>query len=121
MAYADPQTVTINAIANTLNRVSSDKAAGTFQKDDSTVVLKVSHDVQASKVRHLARIDHTKIAADPLLAGVNVKKTTGVYLVIDAPSVGYTNAELKQVVDGFITWLSGSSGANIVKLLGNEN
>lgn len=120
MAFADPQSITINAVANSLPRTSSDKASGTFQKDDKTVVLKVSHQGVA-RPRHLLRVDHSKIAADPLLAGVNVKKSMSVYIVVDVPDTGYSIVEQKQVVDGFIAYLTASSGAQITKLLGGEN
>jgi hypothetical protein len=43
MAFADPQSVTINAVAQTLPRVSTEKNAGVFQKDEATVKLAVSH------------------------------------------------------------------------------
>jgi len=39
MAFADPQTVTINAVANSLPRISSGNNAGGFSKDDGTVKL----------------------------------------------------------------------------------
>ncbi len=120
MAFADPQSITINAVANSLARTSSDKSAGTFKKDDGSVVLKVSHQ-GTSRPRHLIRVDHSKIAADPLLAGVNVRASMSAYLVIDVPLTGYTLAEQKQVVDGFLTYLTASTGAKITQLLGSEN
>jgi hypothetical protein len=43
------------------------------------------------------------------------------YLVVDQPITGFTVAESKQVIDGFVAWLSASSGANLTKLLGGEN
>jgi hypothetical protein len=43
-----------------------------------------------------------------------------VYLVIDIPTVGYTNAEQKYQVDALTAWLTASSGANVTKVLGGE-
>lgn len=122
MAFADPQTVTINAIAQTLPRISSGTNAGAFQKDDSTVKLTVSHSYAKGRARRMLRLDHSKIAADPLLAGTNVRFNGAVYLVTDFPSVaGYNIAEMKQVVDALTGYLTASSGARATQLLGGEN
>jgi hypothetical protein len=42
------------------------------------------------------------------------------YLVIDVPPVGYTVAEAQAVVDGFLAYLTASSGAKVTQLLGGE-
>jgi len=120
MAFADPQSVTINAVAQTLPRVSSGVNAGAFLKDDSTVKLSVSHSY-AKRVRRVIRLDHSKIAADPLMASINVRLNMSAYLVIDEPVTGYTVAERKQVVDGLTAYLTASSGARVTQLLGGEN
>lgn len=120
MAYSDPQTVTINAIANTLPRVGSGVNTGSFSKDDGNVKLGVSH-AYGKRTRRVARIDHSKIAPDPLISSTNIKYSLSAYLVVDVPVTGYTIAEQKQIIDGLITWLSATSGANTTKLLGGEN
>lgn len=119
MAFADPQSVTINAIAKTLPRVSSGVNSGAFQKDDAEVKLSVSH-AYNKRTRRVIRLDHKKIAPDPFTSD-NTEYTMGVYLVVDQPVNGYTVAELKQVVDGFAAYLTASSGARITQLLGGEN
>jgi len=43
------------------------------------------------------------------------------YVVADVPPVGYSVAEQKQVIDGFIAQLNASSGALITKFLGGES
>lgn len=121
MAYADPQTVTINAVANSLPRISSDKNSGAFRKDDSNVALTVQHQFLKSRVRHTARIDYRKIAADPLIAAQNLQYSMSAYVVFDVPLIGYTIAEQKLNVDALSLWLTASSGANTTKLLGSEN
>jgi hypothetical protein len=52
---------------------------------------------------------------------VNKEFSGSCYLVIDHPPVGFTNAELKQYVDGYLAYLTASSGAAITKLLGGES
>jgi hypothetical protein len=120
MAYADPQSITVNAVAQSLPRVSSGVNTGAFSKDDGTYKLSVSHSY-GKRTRRVIRLDASQIAADPLMAGVNVKANAAVYLVVDAPITGYTNATLKQVCDGFLAFLTASSGAKVSQLLGGEN
>lgn len=119
--FADPQTVTINAIANTLARTPQGTNYGIFTKDDGLVKLSISHSVSGKRTRRLVKLEHAKIAADPLLAGVNVKASMTAYLVIDVPETGYTIAEAKQVVDGLTAYLTASTGANVTKVLGAES
>jgi hypothetical protein len=120
MAYSDPQTITINAIANSLPRTASGVNTGTFTKDDGNVRLSVSH-AYGKRNRRQSRLDVQKVAPDPLISSTNILYGMSVYLVVDAPKTGYTIAEQKQAVDGFLAYLSASSGANITKLLGGEN
>jgi len=119
MAFADPQTVTINAIANTLPRTSSGQNAGVFTKDDATVKLGVSH-TYGKRTRRTARVDHQKYAADPLISSTNVLRSMSAYIVVDVPIQGYTIAEQQQIVAGLTKWLTDTSGSNVTKLLGGE-
>lgn len=119
MAFADPQSVTINAVAQTLPRISSGVNTGAFQKDDATVKLSVSHQY-GGRTRRQIRLDCTKIAGD-VFTSDNVKYSMSAYLVIDIPQTGYTVAEQKLNVDGLIGYLSASSGARVTQLLGGEN
>jgi len=118
--FSDPQSVTINAVANSLPRTSSGTNSGVFTKDDGLVRLSISHSL-GKRNRRLIRLDHSKIAADPLLAGVNVMASCAVHLVIDTPRTGYTIAEVKQIVDALTGYLTASSGANVTKIVGGES
>jgi hypothetical protein len=40
---------------------------------------------------------------------------------VDHPVNGFTNTEVKQLVDGFTAYLTASSGAKVTQLLGGEN
>lgn len=120
MALSDPQSVTINAVANSLPRVSSGVNEGSFRKDDSTVALSVSH-AYGKRTRTRIRLDHAKVATDPLVPTTNVPYSMSVQLIVDRPNVGYTVAEQKQIVDALVAWLSASSGANTTKILGGES
>lgn len=120
MSYTDPQTLTINAIANTLPRVSSGINTGSFSKDDGNVKLTVSHQY-GKRNRRQIRVDFRKVAADPLATGYNKEYSMSTYLVVDHPPVGFSITEQKQIVDALTAYLTASTGANVTKLLGGEN
>lgn len=120
MSFADPQSVTINAVAISMPRTSSGVNSGTFTAADGQTQLLVSH-AYGKRTRRTIRLNSSKVAADPLLPTQNVKLSNSVYLVVDAPVAGFTNTELKQYVDGFLAALTASSGAKITQLLGGEN
>lgn len=117
--FTDPQTVTINAVAQTLPRVSSGVGAGEFKKDDGNVGMVISH-AYGKRNRRTLRLDHRKVAADPLLSGVNNEYSMSTYIVVDVPKVGYTITEQKQVVDALVAYLTATSGARVTQLLGGE-
>lgn len=120
MAYSDPQSITINAVPVTLPRVSSGTNAGAFSKDDGTVRLSVSH-AYGKRNRRTIRVDHSKIAPDPLISAQSIRHSLSVYLVVDAPVTGYTVVEQKQVIDAFTAYLTLTTGARVTQLLGGEN
>lgn len=121
MGFSDPQSVTINAVANSLPRTSFGVNSGTFQKDDGLVKLSVSHSYGKANTRRVIRLDHSKIAADPLQASINVKLGMSAYLVVQTPPAGYSITEAKQIVDALTGYLTASSGARTTQLLGGES
>lgn len=118
--FTDPQTLTINAVANVLPRTSSGVNLGAFTKDDGTVKLSVANQY-GKRVRRQVRVDFSKIAPNPLISAQSILYNMSTYLVVDLPVTGFTIAEAKQPIDAFVTWLSASSGANITKILGGES
>ena len=120
MSLANSLTCTINSVAVVMPRTGQDLHSGVFTSGDGLVKETVSHQ-NGKRNRHMFRIDHSKVAADPFQASINAKYSMSTYVVIDVPPVGYTVAEAKQVVDGFIAQLTASSGALITQLIGNEN
>lgn len=119
MGFSDPQSVTINSVAQTLNRTLSGPTSSGFTKDDGNVKLVVSH-ASGKRIRHQVRLDHRKIAADPLLTQQNLEYSCSAYLVFDVPKIGYTVAEGKQIVDALTAYLTASSGAKVTSLLNGE-
>jgi hypothetical protein len=80
----------------------------------------VSHQY-GKRTRRQIRLDHKKIATSVFDSGTNLEYSVSAYLVIDAPTVGYTIAEQKQIVDALTAYLTASSGAKVTQLLGGEN
>jgi len=119
MALADPQSVTISAVTTPLPRTSLAENKGSFLSSDGNIKLSVS-DSYGNRNRRVFRLDFTKVAADPLLSGANNYYSMSTYVVFDTPKVGFTVAEAKAVVDGFLAILTASSGAAITKVLGGE-
>jgi hypothetical protein len=120
VAFSDPQTVTINAIDNTLPRTGSGMDSGVFSKDDGSVVLSVRHRY-GRRTRRELRLQHSKVAPDPLISAQNIKHSLTIYFAIDTPVTGYTVTEAKQIGDALVAYLTASSGANLTKLLGGES
>lgn len=120
MALADPQSVTISGSAVSLPRTSQGTDSGQFKANDQNTVLSVSH-TNGKRNRHLVRLDTKKIAADPLMAGVNVISSMSAYLVVDTPLSGYSTADQKAVVDALVAYLAAGSGSVVTKILGGES
>jgi len=121
MALADPQTVTIASNAQSLPRVSVSENKSIYSKDDGTVDLTVTHTHGKVRSRPSVRLDYSKIAADPLMAGVNREVGVSIGFWIDKPNVGLTPAEIKDVATALTSWLTASTGANLTKIIGGEN
>lgn len=117
---ADPQSVTINAVAQSLPAIVRGVNTSAYQKDDGTVKLSVSH-AYGKRTRRTARLDFSKIAADPLVPTQNQKVSMSAYLVIDHPITGLTNLEIKYVADSLIAYLQATSGAKVTSIIGGES
>lgn len=117
MSLATPQTVTINAVAKTLDRVEEDKTSSLYSNADGTYTLRVSHQKSKGRTRRMVRLDSIIIAADPLTAE-NAYRKAGIYVVIDEPDVGFTDTELSYYINGLIGWFS---AGNITAVLSSRH
>lgn len=117
MALADPQTLTVNTVEQTLNRVKSEGTRSVYKTPDEEFSFTVSHQESKSRTRRMCRVDQRIVAADPLTA-TNEYKDLGVYLVIDEPEYGFTDTEIDYVVQALTAWLT---SANVAKVLGNQH
>lgn len=115
--FVDPITITINAVAQVMNRVSSTGTSSVYQTADGTHKLTISHTRTRDKIRSLVRLDKQKVAADPLTAE-NQYVTLTQYSVFERPIFGFTQTEMEQLNTGFEAWVD---NAVIGKLFGNES
>lgn len=115
---SDPQTVTVNAVAQTLAAISRDDFKSVYREDIGEYTLTISHQETAKRNRRVVRLDRQIIAADPFIPAQNVTQSVSYYLVIDAPLAGFTNTQMKDDVLGLCAWLS---SANVLKVLGGES
>lgn len=121
MAFADPQSITYNAVAKSLVKVPPNGTPGQsqFRQDTGEYVLTTSHVNGPKRTRHLARLDHQVVAADPLTA-VNAYQTMSAYIVVDIPLVGFSLTDQKYLGLALTDWLSASSAAKLIQLLAGE-
>jgi hypothetical protein len=116
--FADPVTITVNAVARVMARVSTNGTSSVYESADGNWKLSISHQIQNKRVRTLTRLDQRKIVADPLTAANDYEVFT-TFTVSERPEVGFSQAEVEQQIVGYNTWLSTS--ANQVKLYGKES
>lgn len=118
--FADPQSVTINGTATSLPRVGNGPSSAGYQSVDGLVRELVSHQ-DGKRFRRLIKLSQDKISADALVPSQNSRSSMSVQLVIDHPKNGFTNAEVKYLVDALLAQLSATSGALITKVIGGES
>jgi urease gamma subunit len=119
MALTEPLSVTIDVDTHSLPRVGFGIDASKYITSDGNVEVETSHQY-GKRTRRVARLNHRKIAADPLISAQNVSRSMSTYMVVDLPQTGYTVAEAQDVVDGFIAFLTANTSAVVTALLGGE-
>lgn len=117
MAFTDPQTVTIDSVDKTLNKVQSDGLKTIYATGDESYKFTISHQESKTRTRRMVRLDHRVVAADPLTA-LNEYKSLGVYVVIDEPEYGFDDATIDKIVQGLLAWLT---TANVTKVCENQH
>jgi hypothetical protein len=120
MAFADPQKVKVTETEATLPRVDTGSFSSQYLSSDGLTRLTISTQ-NGKRKRHVARIDLSKITTNPFDTTQNVEVGSSAYLVVDRPLAGFTNAELKKLVEGLVGFLSASTYSATEKLLGSES
>lgn len=119
--FADPQSITVNAVAQSMPRVTTDGQKSIYRKADGTFTLTISH-IPAGKgsdqrVRSMVRVDQIAVVPDPLTA-VNDYETLSIYFVIDRPLVGFTSTQVDQLMAALEGWIDTTS---VGKIYGQES
>jgi hypothetical protein len=119
--FSDPQKVKVDGSTEvTCPRVVSGNFSSEYDSNDGLVKLKLST-TNGRRKRHMARIDLSKVIPSVLNPSQNEEVSTSAYLIVDRPISGYSNAELKKLVEGLVGFLSASTYSATEKLLGSES
>jgi len=124
MAFSDPITITINAIANVFNRSQSLTDGTVYRKatNDGILTIKSEYGKNASaRTRRYISLNYSKTAPNPLISAQNIVYDMTVGLTVNTPKTGFDTTEQKDIISGFLTMLTASSNANLLKLLGGES
>lgn len=114
---ADPQSVTINAVATSLPRTQIGPTVNVYSSADGVTSMTTKQNITSARFRREVRLSQHKVAADPI-TGLNKDLGVSVYLVIDEPKSGaYSDTEISYLVEALKSWLT---NANQLKLLGGE-
>lgn len=118
--FADPTSITINAVAESFAAISRSDQKSLYRTADGEFTLTISRSKNGNgsnpRRRYLVRIDQQKIAADPVSSD-NAEVTMSCYVVMDVPEWGYTAAQADDVLQGLQSFLT---TANSAKVLGDE-
>jgi len=114
---ADPQSITINAVASNQYKTNVGPTSATYTSSDGLKVLTTKQNVTAKRFRREVRITQNKISADPISA-VNSMEGVSVYLVIDEPRSGvFTDSEINYLASALSVW---QGTGNFTQLLRGE-
>lgn len=114
---ADPQSVTINAVATSLPRTNAGATQNVYTSADGNTYMTTKQNSTTSRFRREVRLSQNKVAADPISA-VNKQEGVSVYLVIDEPRNGvFTDTEIGYLIDALKSW---ATSTNYNKVLGGE-
>jgi len=117
MAFTDPQSITVNAVAQSLALLQSDGMKSIYATADEVYRFTISHLESGKRTRRMVRVDKRVVAQDPL-SSVNEYKSLGIYMVIDEPEYGFTDDDIYDVVAGLLAWLT---EANVLKVLSSQH
>jgi hypothetical protein len=121
MALADPQSITVNAVPQSMPRVLNEGSHSQYQKSDLTFTLDIRHTSfkkdKKGRVKSLIVFTQRAIVPDPLTA-VNDYETLTWSVQLDRPEAGFTATQCDQMVAGLKTWLDSTM---VPKIFGRES
>lgn len=120
MAFTDPQSITIDAVATSLPRINVGNYGSEYRSSDGLIRLS-ANSAYGKRTRQVIRVDHRKIEPNLVVPAQNDEVSMSAYLVLDRPRVGYTNAQALSVYTGFNALITASAHELITKVLGGES
>lgn len=112
MAFADPQSVTIATVANSLPRVPDG-----FQKVDGLVKLTISHNPKKGQYDSVM-LTVNKVTSDPIVPSQNIRATVNATISVKRSTNAVDmSADALNVAKALRDW---ATDANLTKLLGGE-
>ena len=105
MALADPQSVTISGTAISLPRVLTGTEEGKFVAADGLTTVYSAPTINGRTKRQSVRITQKKVMADPLVSTTNVLKGITITVNVSRELDGYSDADAKKVLTGFLAWI----------------
>jgi hypothetical protein len=118
MAFADPQSTTLNAVAIPLPRTGL--AAGTYTSADGNVQLSIRHN-DGKRISSSIQLRQSKIVTDPLRPADYKPVYASVTLAVNKPLQGFSQVEMLDLINSLLANLAAGTDANKKKLLGLEN
>jgi len=124
--FTDPQPIlSSTSIVTTdsgiaLPRTSAGTNYSQYAKSDGNTTLTIQHSY-GKRVRRVVRLDLRKIAADPLMSGVNTEQSMSTYLVVDLPRTGFTAVDQVGYVKNLVSWLGDANYTRSERFLGGES
>lgn len=114
---ADPQSVTINAVATSLPKTNPGSTVNVYTSADGNTSMTTKQTQSLLRFRREVRLSQKKIAADAV-TGVNSEKSFSVIFVVDEPKGSvFTDTEIGYLIEALKSWLT---SANQLKVLGGE-
>jgi len=117
MAFADPQSVTVNAVPISMPRISSESSKSVYASADGLNTMTISHLPSGDRLRSMVRLESLVNAADPFDASKTFQQKLVFYFVVDKPAFGFTPTEIDYRVQALKTW---ATSAFVLKVLGRE-
>lgn len=119
--FTDPIVLTkTGGSATNLYRTSEGDNTGLYRTPDGLLVATFRHSY-GRRNRHTMNVIDTKTTPDPLVTGSSFIASLTAGIFVDVPTVGYTITEQQAVVGALTAFLTASSGANSIKMLGGES
>jgi len=116
---ADPQSITVGGSTISIPRTGVDKTSADYQSADGNSLMRVAQTTNSTTRTTVLSLKTNKIAPDPITA-VNARKSQIITITARGPIDGFTVTEIKDQLVALATWLTASSAANAIKVLGGE-